>query len=480
MAFKLKDGSGVEHEYTKEKLKIPSTAEGEFEVFTKGEVQDEKTVTITENGTTEVTPDTGYGSVKKVGLTVDVPTTTDYKELANLPSINGVELAQGLTSVDIGVYGDGNEPPYPVQKVNGETGEVETTLIVTGEYDSETGNVEASHSFEQIKAAAQAGKSCYLRFDGAESTYLLGPYDVENDCFSGVSVGVGDDLYVASAYHNEGNYWKVTERSFSTPGLVKIQINSTGEITASKTYNEMCDEALNRLLRGDPNFYAAVIDATDGQGTLLPFFRTNLARGDSIIFSNTFTKEGVTKCVTATCTSGNVWTVTKTPTENLVRLYAGATPTMPFSDILSALSDGAVVATDYLYFGLVYDTYDDVAETITFRGVGRNANRTFTLHSDNTWTSAEENTSSFVNLTETEGVVSADRTFSQIQQSLASGKNILVKNDGYILNLIYATAGEMDFNLLTLDESGEVLFHRSATVTSDDKWTFVETFKRLG
>lgn len=73
MAFKLKDGSGQEHEYGKEKLKIPSTTEGEYEVFTKGEVQAEKTVTITQNGTTEVTPDTGYGSVKKVGLTVDVP-----------------------------------------------------------------------------------------------------------------------------------------------------------------------------------------------------------------------------------------------------------------------------------------------------------------------------------------------------------------------------------------------------------------------
>ena len=39
MAFKLKDGSGVEHTYDQTKLKIPSTTEGETVVFTEGEVQ---------------------------------------------------------------------------------------------------------------------------------------------------------------------------------------------------------------------------------------------------------------------------------------------------------------------------------------------------------------------------------------------------------------------------------------------------------
>ena len=73
MDYKLKNRDGVETTYTKEKLKIPAATGDSMVVFTQGEVQAEKTVTITENGTTEVTPDAGYGSVKKVGVTVDVP-----------------------------------------------------------------------------------------------------------------------------------------------------------------------------------------------------------------------------------------------------------------------------------------------------------------------------------------------------------------------------------------------------------------------
>lgn len=75
MDYKLKNRDGVETTYTKEKIKIPAATGDSMVVFTQGEVQAEKTVTITENGTTEVIPDAGYGSVKKVGVTVDVPTS---------------------------------------------------------------------------------------------------------------------------------------------------------------------------------------------------------------------------------------------------------------------------------------------------------------------------------------------------------------------------------------------------------------------
>lgn len=75
MDYKLKNRDGVETTYTKEKLKIPAATGDSMVVFTQGEVQAEKTVTITKNGTTEVIPDAGYGSLKKVGVTVDVPTS---------------------------------------------------------------------------------------------------------------------------------------------------------------------------------------------------------------------------------------------------------------------------------------------------------------------------------------------------------------------------------------------------------------------
>lgn len=45
----------------------------------------------------------------------------------NKPSINSVTLSGNSTSTDLGLYGSGNEPNYPVTKVNNKTGEVSLT-----------------------------------------------------------------------------------------------------------------------------------------------------------------------------------------------------------------------------------------------------------------------------------------------------------------------------------------------------------------
>lgn len=50
--------------------------------------------------------------------------TTNYNNLTNKPSINGTTLSGNKTSTELGVYGTGNEPPYPVTSVNGQTGDV--------------------------------------------------------------------------------------------------------------------------------------------------------------------------------------------------------------------------------------------------------------------------------------------------------------------------------------------------------------------
>lgn len=49
---------------------------------------------------------------------------SDYDDIANKPSINGVEVSGDKTSEDFGLYGTNNEPPYPVTSVNGQTGDV--------------------------------------------------------------------------------------------------------------------------------------------------------------------------------------------------------------------------------------------------------------------------------------------------------------------------------------------------------------------
>ena len=60
------------------------------------------------------------------------PSVTSYKDLTDLPSINGITLQEGATSKSLSLYGSGNEPNYPVTKVNNKTGEVTLTADDVG------------------------------------------------------------------------------------------------------------------------------------------------------------------------------------------------------------------------------------------------------------------------------------------------------------------------------------------------------------
>lgn len=64
--------------------------------------------------------------------------TTNYNNLTNKPSINGTTLSGNKTSTELGVYGTGNEPPYPVMSVNGQTGDVTLNADSVGALPSTT------------------------------------------------------------------------------------------------------------------------------------------------------------------------------------------------------------------------------------------------------------------------------------------------------------------------------------------------------
>lgn len=64
-------------------------------------------------------------------------TTTAYGDLTGKPRINGVTLIDNKTSKELNLYGTGNEPPYPVTSVNGQTGDV--TISAGGNVDSVNG-----------------------------------------------------------------------------------------------------------------------------------------------------------------------------------------------------------------------------------------------------------------------------------------------------------------------------------------------------
>lgn len=74
--IKLKDRNDNEITYTGiSKLKVPAADGGEDVVFQLPPTLQKKTVSVTENGTTEITPDEGVDALSAVALTVDVPSS---------------------------------------------------------------------------------------------------------------------------------------------------------------------------------------------------------------------------------------------------------------------------------------------------------------------------------------------------------------------------------------------------------------------
>lgn len=148
MGFKLKDGSGVEHTYDQKKLKIPSTTEGETVVFTEGEAQAEKTVDISANGAFEVEPDEGFAFVKKVSGNIAVPA--------------------------------------PVTSVNGQTGDVKTSMVVNFTLDTaQSQDITVDVPFADVLAVINANPQNppYIRFTFDEGgdvwTFAQYRYDSE-------------------------------------------------------------------------------------------------------------------------------------------------------------------------------------------------------------------------------------------------------------------------------------------------------------
>ena len=83
--IKLKDRNDNEIAYTGvSKLKVPAAYGGEDVVFQLPPTLQKKTVSVTENGTTEITPDEGNDALSAVALTVDVPSSGAAKFIVNV------------------------------------------------------------------------------------------------------------------------------------------------------------------------------------------------------------------------------------------------------------------------------------------------------------------------------------------------------------------------------------------------------------
>lgn len=74
--IKLKDGTGAEIDYTRvPKIKIPAADGSSDVIFQLPPTMQEKSVSITSNGTTDVIPDSGYEGLSKVTIATNVPSS---------------------------------------------------------------------------------------------------------------------------------------------------------------------------------------------------------------------------------------------------------------------------------------------------------------------------------------------------------------------------------------------------------------------
>ena len=118
------------------------------------------------------------------------PTTTAYGDLTGKPQINGVTLVDNKTSKELNLYGTGNEPPYPVTSVNGQTGAVvlsaadvgalpNTTVIPdkTSQLDNDSGYITNSALTGYAKKTEIPTKTSELTNDsGYITNTALEPY----------------------------------------------------------------------------------------------------------------------------------------------------------------------------------------------------------------------------------------------------------------------------------------------------------------
>ena len=270
MDYKLKNRDGIETTYIKEKIKIPAATGDSMVVFTQGEVQPEKAVTIAENGTTEVTPDAGYGSVKKVGVTVEVPATKpDWQEndpnsqgyIQNRPGAYDVLSPaiewdgnmDGKTVVSLGDVGNFSDPKlvkvsdefiYADQLI-GKTPKYTSTQIKEGQPQVLDFPMDKSNTL-QDNLDTGATVTFVTLGSGDDAAYLVFSLNQPNEDLGIPEAGTyfGDFIVFANSVHT--SLLPAREKTVKLPAKY-IDDALLSEIASMKTLIESYGERLNAL-----------------------------------------------------------------------------------------------------------------------------------------------------------------------------------------------------------------------------------------
>ena len=255
------------------------------------------------------------------------PTTADYDNLTNKPSINGTTLSGNKTSAELGVYGTGNEPLYPVTSVNGQTGDVvlnaesvgalpSTTKIptATSDLDNDSGYITAAGAPVQsvdgqtgevvtnaVKTTTQTltdAQKVQARTNiGAGTSSFSGAYDdltgkptipsktseLDND--SGFITNAALEPYAKTAdvptktsqLNNDSDFVDAAEASAAAPiqsvnaktGAVVLTQDDVGNgTTYVRTHNDFTDAAKQQINTNEDNIAMLDSDMEAAQGDI--------------------------------------------------------------------------------------------------------------------------------------------------------------------------------------------------------------------
>lgn len=324
MAFKLKDGSGVEHTYDQKKLKIPGTTEGETVVFTQGEAQAEKTVDISANGVFEVEPDEGFAFVKKVSGTVAVPA--------------------------------------PVTSVNGKTGDVKTGMTINFTM-STNGTLSSDVPFADALSFIQGFANCppsitakTIDADNELNNYIFTQYQI-------VSSSGGENQIIFFDGKNLKNtlmglpgmlIWstnKVTLFSYSTASSVVLLCQEDGGVWVVDPLLPTDNSAFSAFDGGMMELMSSAVTAGNYPAMLVfvgenitPAYFSGLS-GESVVFRSR-ELDGTVKVITGTAgTSGISWVVTEEPASVFIVDYdpTHTTGNKTYAEIKNAIISGRPV-----------------------------------------------------------------------------------------------------------------------------------------
>lgn len=178
--------------------------------------------------------------------------TTNYNNLINKPSINGTTLSGDKTSTELGVYGTGNEPPYPVTSVNGKSGDV--TLAAS--------DVGALPSTTKIPSAT----SDLTNDSGYITNAALAPYAKTVDVPTKTSQLNNDSGFVDAA--GASTAAPVQSVNAKTGSVVLTQDDVGNGTTYVRTHNDFTDAAKQQINTNKDNIVMLYSDMAAAQGDI--------------------------------------------------------------------------------------------------------------------------------------------------------------------------------------------------------------------